>query len=222
MRLQKPLPCIFLKWISDRRADNNTCYYFRIIFGPVTFRDNFFTDSFLCDPEDVKEFDQSLQSSFEVYLDYLRQWMEMVQYNSFHKTLIDDEWSFVKSISSKIKDGHQIGGKKFCEITCTMLDQIQEFLVTRRQEIRESADGLEGDISEIKLHLMSVGREWQGMFVEGRERITKCLAFAKALKSDFSQWPNEPDLTAAVDHMKQVILSLRKIIIGLIIGFQVS
>lgn len=74
-----------------------------------------------CDPitetrlslEDVEEFDNSLKSVCEVYLDYLRQWVEMVQYNSLHKNLIDDEWTFVKSIAGNITDGYRIGGVKF-------------------------------------------------------------------------------------------------------------
>ncbi|XP_011302780.1 mitogen-activated protein kinase kinase kinase 4 isoform X2 [Fopius arisanus] len=171
--------------------------------------------------DDVKDFDDSLQSVFEVYLDYLRQWVEMVQYNSFHKSLIDDEWSFVKSIAGGIQHGYKIGGIKFCGITCTMIEQIQEFLVTRPQEIKECTDALEGDESIIKLQLMSAGREWQGMFVEAREKITKCLTFAKFLKKDISQWPDvSGGLSIAVCQMKSVILSLRDRLIILIENFQ--
>ncbi|XP_063987040.1 mitogen-activated protein kinase kinase kinase 4 isoform X3 [Diachasmimorpha longicaudata] len=181
------------------------------------------TQSPLVEFDDVKDFDDSLKAVFEVYLDYLRQWVDMVQYNSFHKSLIDDEWSFVKSIAGGIKHGHKIGGIKFCDITCTMIEQIQEFLVTKPQEIKETTDALEGDVSVIKLHLMSVGREWQGMFVEAREKITKCLTFAKSLKKDISQWPDASgDLGDAVFNMKNVILSLRDRLIVLIEDFQAT
>ena len=63
--------------------------------------------------EDVDGFDNSLKSVCEVYLDYLRQWIDMVQYNSFHKNLIDEEWTFVKSIAGNITDGYKIAGIKF-------------------------------------------------------------------------------------------------------------
>lgn len=63
--------------------------------------------------QDVKYFDESLRAVFEVYLDYLRQWVDMVQHDSFHKNLIMDEWLFVKSIAANINDGFKIAGVKF-------------------------------------------------------------------------------------------------------------
>jgi len=63
--------------------------------------------------EDVKDFDESLRAVFEVYLDYLQQWVDMVQHDSFHKNLIMDEWLFVKSIAGNISDGYKIAGVKF-------------------------------------------------------------------------------------------------------------
>lgn len=63
--------------------------------------------------QDVKYFDESLRAVFEVYLDYLRQWVDMVQHDSFHKNLIMDEWLFVKSIAGNISDGFKIAGVKF-------------------------------------------------------------------------------------------------------------
>lgn len=38
-------------------------------------------------------------------------------------------------------------------------------------------------------HLMFVGREWQGMFVETREKIVKSINLAKCLKRDIETWP---------------------------------
>lgn len=63
--------------------------------------------------ENIEEFDNSLKSVCEVYLDYLHQWVEMVEYNSIHKHLIDDEWTFVKSIAGNIAAGYKIGSIKF-------------------------------------------------------------------------------------------------------------
>lgn len=63
--------------------------------------------------QDVKHFDESLRAVFEMYLDYLRQWVDMVQHDSFHKNLIMDEWLFVKSIAGNINDGFKIAGVKF-------------------------------------------------------------------------------------------------------------
>lgn len=63
--------------------------------------------------ENVKDFDGSLKAVFEVYLDYLQQWVDMVQHDSFYKNLIMDEWIFVKSIAGNIINGCEIGGIKF-------------------------------------------------------------------------------------------------------------
>lgn len=63
--------------------------------------------------ENVKDFDESLKAVFEVYLDYLQQWVDMVQHDSFHKNLIMDEWMFVKSIAGNILNGYEIAGVKF-------------------------------------------------------------------------------------------------------------
>lgn len=63
--------------------------------------------------QDLKDFDESLKAVFQVYLDYLQQWVDMVQHDSFHKNLIMDEWIFVKSIAGNISDGYKIAGDKF-------------------------------------------------------------------------------------------------------------
>lgn len=34
-----------------------------------------------------------------------------------------------------------------------------------------------------------MGREWQGMFVEAREKIVKSINLAKCLKRDIEKWP---------------------------------
>jgi len=41
----------------------------------------------------------------------------------------------------------------------------------------------------LRFHLMFVGREWQGMFVETREKILKSINLAKCLKCDIDKWP---------------------------------
>lgn len=35
---------------------------------------------------------------------------------------------------------------------------------------------------------MFVGREWQGMFVEAREKVVKSVTIAKCLKRDIEKW----------------------------------
>ncbi|XP_020281057.1 mitogen-activated protein kinase kinase kinase 4 isoform X2 [Pseudomyrmex gracilis] len=175
--------------------------------------------------ENVKYFDESLRAVFEVYLDYLQQWVDMVQHDSFHKNLIMDEWLFVKSIAGNISDGYKIAGVKFCEIAQTMIKQVNEFLVERPREIRENAEEKEDDdlsCNETLLRLrLFVGREWQGMFVDAREKIVKSLNLAKCLKLDIEKWPvSKQEMENTFKSLKDVVLDLRHRITVVIEDFQ--
>ncbi|XP_011688752.1 PREDICTED: mitogen-activated protein kinase kinase kinase 4 [Wasmannia auropunctata] len=174
--------------------------------------------------EDVKYFDESLRAVFELYLDYLQQWVDMVQHDSFHKNLIMDEWLFVKSIAGNISDGYKIAGVKFYKIAHTMIKQVNEFLVERTREIRENAyyeEKEDDDELANKFHLMCVGREWQGMFVEAREKIVKSINLAKCLKRDIEKWPvSDQELEESLKLVKDIILDLRHRITMVIDDFQ--
>ncbi|XP_043290095.1 mitogen-activated protein kinase kinase kinase 4 isoform X2 [Venturia canescens] len=173
--------------------------------------------------ENIEGFDNSLKSVCEVYLDYLHQWVEMVEYNSFHKNLIDDEWTFVKSIAGNIAGGYRIGSIKFCEIACAMIEQVQDFLLTRPQEICESTEVKEEDGTSTRFHLMYVSREWQGMFVEAREKVVKCVCLAKSLRRDIETFPLEQnEIDEAISSLTKSILSLGSRIRDLIEKFQAT
>ncbi|XP_043681622.1 mitogen-activated protein kinase kinase kinase 4 [Vespula pensylvanica] len=183
------------------------------------------SDPFACNTlfeADVKEFDESLKAVFEVYLDYLQQWVDMVQHDSFHKNLIMDEWTFVKSIAGNIIDGYKIAGVKFCEIARTMIIQVKEFLVERPKEIKECMDDREEDGEwSGKFHLMYVGREWQGMFVEAREKVVKSVTLAKCLKRDIEKWPAlNNELEESLIALKEIVMDLRHRITIVIEHFQ--
>ncbi|XP_012527808.1 mitogen-activated protein kinase kinase kinase 4 isoform X2 [Monomorium pharaonis] len=173
--------------------------------------------------EDVKYFDESLKAVFELYLDYLQQWVDMVHHDSFHKNLIMDEWLFVKSIAENISDGYKIAGVKFYKIARTMIKQVNEFLVERTREIRENAYCEEKGDDELssKFHMMCVGREWQGMFVETREKIVKSINLAKCLKCNIEKWPvSDHELDESLKLLKDIILDLRCRITMVIEDFQ--
>ncbi|XP_015588331.1 mitogen-activated protein kinase kinase kinase 4 isoform X2 [Cephus cinctus] len=172
----------------------------------------------------ISEFDENLKAVFELYLNYLKQWVDMVQHDSFHKNLIEDEWSFVKSIAGDIKDGYGVATIKFCEIACTMLYQVKEFLINRPNEIESSfKEGEHEDEISTKLTMMSVGRELQGMFVEARERIVKSVAFARCLRRDIEKMPKSfGDFTTSILELKGAVLDLRNEITKVIEDFQIS
>ncbi|KAG7211833.1 hypothetical protein KM043_011058 [Ampulex compressa] len=171
--------------------------------------------------EDVKDFDDSLRAVFEVYLDYLQQWVDMVQHDSFHKNLIMDEWNFVKSIAGKISDGHKIAGVKFCEIVRTMINQVKEFLSERPREIKENTEDRNDDEWSNRFHLMFVGREWQGMFVEAREKVVKSVHLAMCLRKDIEKWAVfDPELEESLVALKEIVMDLRHQITVVIEEFQ--
>ncbi|XP_076636939.1 mitogen-activated protein kinase kinase kinase 4 [Colletes latitarsis] len=171
--------------------------------------------------EDVKDFDESLKAVFEVYLDYLQQWVDMVQHDSFHKNLIMDEWIFVKSIAGNISDGYKIAGVKFCEIARTMIKQVKEFFNERPREIKESTEEWSDDDWSNKLQVIFVGREWQGMFVEAREKVVKSVSLARCLQRDIEKWPvfNEV-LEGSLIDLRETVMDLRHQIRSVIENFE--
>ena len=49
---------------------------------------------------------------------------------------------------------------------------------------------------------MSVGREWQGLFDEARDKVVKCVTLAKSLKDDIYNFPDSIDvLKESVDSL---------------------
>lgn len=170
--------------------------------------------------DDVHEFDDNLQSVFKVYLDYLGQWIEMVLYNNLCQKSIDAEWEFVKSIAGRINNGYIIFGIKFCSILGTLIHEVNEFLVDRPQEILENAAEIEDDDPDKRYMYLSLGREWQAMFVETGSRLNRILCLSISLIDAIKSWLNESnDLAIAVDELKTTLLTPSIKMINLIIEF---
>lgn len=171
--------------------------------------------------ENVKDFDESLKAVFEVYLDYLQQWVDMVQHDSFHKNLIMDEWMFVKSIAGNILNGYEIAGVKFCEIAKTMIEQVKEYLNERPREIKETFEDWSDDEWSNRFQRMFIGREWQGMFVEAREKVVKGVTLAKCLKCNIESWSTfNKELEKSLTVLKDTVMDLRLDITNVIENFQ--
>ncbi|XP_006619036.1 mitogen-activated protein kinase kinase kinase 4 [Apis dorsata] len=171
--------------------------------------------------ENVKDFDESLKAVFEVYLDYLQQWVDMVQHDSFYKNLIMDEWIFVKSIAGNIINGCEIAGIKFCEIVKTMIEQVKEYLNERPREIQETTEDWNDDVWSNRFQRIFVEREWQGMFVEAREKIVKCIVLAKCIKRDIEKWSTfNEKLEKSLMSVKDSVMGLKHDITTVIEYFQ--
>jgi len=56
---------------------------------------------------------------------------------------------------------------------------------------------------DFRFHLMFVGREWQGMFVEAREKVVKSVNLVKCLKFDIEKWTIfNPELMESLTPLK--------------------
>ncbi|KAF7988197.1 hypothetical protein HCN44_007691 [Aphidius gifuensis] len=178
-------------------------------------------DSIPSDFEDVGEFDNSLQSVFEVYLDYLGQWISIVLYNNICEKSIDAEWQFVKKIAGKIKNGYNICGIKYCGIIGTLIDEVNKYLINRPNEINEIAAEIEDNVHQ-NVHYMylSLGREWQSMFVETGNRLQRIHCLSKSLVSAINEWPYESQqLNNSIKKLKTILLTPRIKITNLIQNF---
>lgn len=64
-----------------------------------------------------------------------------------------------------------------------------------------------------RFHLMFVGREWQGMFVEAREKVVKSINLTKCVKRDIEKWPVfDQDLLASLKSLKVISLQINIIL----------
>ena len=95
-----------------------------------------------------------------------------------------------------------------------MIGQVMQFLTERHEELKESASSRIDDEWSTRFHLMSVGREWQGMFVEAHDKVIKSVNLAKSLRREIEMWPYSDD------NLKIYILDLKvKLIIYLLFLF---
>lgn len=83
--------------------------------------------------KNIAAFDSSLQSLFEIYLEYFEKWALLHQ-NSYQKNLLEDEWKFCSLVVGNITDGKVVADKTFCTILCTLLNVIGERLLGRIDE----------------------------------------------------------------------------------------
>jgi mitogen-activated protein kinase kinase kinase 4 len=68
--------------------------------------------------QDVADFDRSMKAILEVYLEYLQQWVLIVQKESvvicpYQKSLLEEEWKFVKVTCPFIPGGEALAANSF-------------------------------------------------------------------------------------------------------------
>uniref|UniRef100_A0A671QGJ1 Mitogen-activated protein kinase kinase kinase 4 n=1 Tax=Sinocyclocheilus anshuiensis TaxID=1608454 RepID=A0A671QGJ1_9TELE len=153
----------------------------------------------------------SLLSIKQVYFDYMRSWIQMLQQlpQASHslKNLLEEEWNFTKVITPYIRGGEAQSGKLFCDIAGMLLKSTGDFLDAGLQksgnEFWECADDSTAS-DEIRRSVIETSRSLKELFHEARERASKALGFAKMLRKDL-EIAAEFRLTSGVPSLLQAL-----------------
>ncbi|XP_056110967.1 mitogen-activated protein kinase kinase kinase 4 isoform X1 [Rhinichthys klamathensis goyatoka] len=160
-------------------------YYQFMLRGVVTDPQGLQTNT------NIDEFEEDLHKMLEVYFDYMRSWIQMLQQlpQASHslKNLLEEEWNFTKVITPYIRGGEAQSGKLFCDIAGMLLKSTGDFLDAGLQksgnEFWECADDSTAS-DEIRRSVIETSRSLKELFHEARERASKALGFAKMLRKD--------------------------------------
>ncbi|XP_057197447.1 mitogen-activated protein kinase kinase kinase 4 isoform X1 [Triplophysa rosa] len=159
----------------------------------------------------IDEFEEDLHKMLEVYFDYMRSWIQMLQQlpQASHslKNLLEEEWNFTKVITPYIRGGEAQSGKLFCDIAGMLLKSTGDFLDAGLQksgnEFWECADDSTAS-DEIRRSVIETSRSLKELFHEARERASKALGFAKMLRKDL-EIAAEFSLTSGVPSLLQAL-----------------
>ncbi|KAF7987395.1 hypothetical protein HCN44_003157 [Aphidius gifuensis] len=159
------------------------------------------------DFQDVGEFDNNLKLVFEVYLNYFGNWIGIVLNNNICYKSIDTEWIFVKNITSKIKNGYNICGAKFCKIINTIIKEINEYLINCQCKINNIVCVSESGSSDVRFEYLSHAREWQSMFVDIGNRLERVFNLTKSIIIEINKWQYKSlELNNTIDNLKIILL----------------
>lgn len=136
--------------------------------------------------EDVHDLDKSSQSVFQMYLDYLQRWCQLVEQESYQKSLLEEEWLFSKQVATQIPTGVSMISGRFCCISNTILRNLGKTLTNSIDvlvgPVLESDDDFKDQVT--KQSILTLCRELQCVFNDMRERSLKAFNFVKTLKKD--------------------------------------
>ncbi|XP_055025496.2 mitogen-activated protein kinase kinase kinase 4 isoform X2 [Misgurnus anguillicaudatus] len=182
-------------------------YYQFMLSGVITDPQGLQTNA------NIDEFEEDLHKMLEVYFDYMRSWIQMLQQlpQASHslKNLLEEEWNFTKVITPYIRGGEAQSGKLFCDIAGMLLKSTGDFLDAGLQksdnEISECVDDSTAS-DEIRRSVIETSRLLKELFHEARERASKALGFAKMLRKDL-EIAAEFSLTSGVPSLLQSLKS---------------
>lgn len=170
----------------------------------------------------VEEFDSTLKQIFELYLEYVQQWILVGVPDSHRKNALEDEWRFTKLTCPMINGEHSVAAERFCQIIQKLLESIGQQLTDKVVEMEnfsyetpvpdktgsgENEDEDDEDVSTIlKNKLLTMCREIQQLFTDEREKCVKLMTFTKSLLKDIEKDDFHRDHNTVDDVFGQVCL----------------
>ncbi|KAK9507691.1 hypothetical protein O3M35_007492 [Rhynocoris fuscipes] len=133
---------------------------------------------------DIVNFDESVFGVFNLYLNYLQQWVYMTEREKHQKNILEEEWKFISCTAPSIPKGEAVASSVFCDIASSMLlsisSQMKNTVDTLKKEYSDCLDdsSLNSFPRQIALVLC---RELQSLFHETRERTFRVMSLTKTL-----------------------------------------
>ncbi|OQV16663.1 Mitogen-activated protein kinase kinase kinase 4 [Hypsibius exemplaris] len=147
---------------------------------------------------DIKILDELMKKLLELYLEYLQQWILMLQKESkasrTQKTILEDEWKTMMMLCGGIDDAELEMPKVFCAIVQGLLTGIGSLLDSGLDDFISSLYHGEDGMNAVAINghnspsmrdmLRQFFRDCKSVFVEAKERCFKLLEFTKLLHKD--------------------------------------
>lgn len=131
----------------------------------------------------MNEFNNTLQSVLEVYLEYVEQMIMATVSEGQQKAALDREWMFTKLVCPMVPGQHSVAANKFCTIVMNLLKNIGNRLINRSLELDEKIE-VSDQGTHFKSDVLVICREMQTLFTDEREKALKVMTFAKGLLRD--------------------------------------
>lgn len=136
----------------------------------------------------LSEFNTTIQNTFELYLNFVVQLVTHTLPKALTKSVLNENWQFVKLVSPMIPGGHIFSAKKFCDILKTLLQNSTESLQIKINDLDNQVSSLTlTNPTHLKWQLLTICRETQQIFMDERENFLKIIAFSKSLCRDIER-----------------------------------
>lgn len=127
----------------------------------------------------ISSYDHTVLNVLELYLEYLQQWVHLIQKERQQKNVLEEEWSFAMKSCEHIPGGYPLVGSSFCGMASSIMKAIGSQLKSRVSDLMED---IGPDCEYNKQVILSVCRELQCVCQETREKALYVVAISKTLR----------------------------------------